>query len=84
VRDTTVDASVETWVAELGDRVSVSASTVQDHLLDLWGLLAEGDARRIVEQWLTETLERELYTSEDVIERLQDLRARQGEPSTVG
>jgi hypothetical protein len=37
-----------------------------------------------VEQWLTETLERELYTTEDVIERLQDLRARQGEPSTVG
>ena len=44
-----LDASIETWVGELGDRVSVSASGVQDRLLDLWGLLAEGDARKAIE-----------------------------------
>ncbi len=83
MNETTVDAKIETWVAQLGDRVSVSASTVQDHLLDLWGLLSDGGARRMVEQWLTATLERELYTTEDVIERLAEVRALQGEPESV-
>jgi hypothetical protein len=84
VDQTTVDAKVESWVAELGDRVSISASKVQDGLFDVWGLLPEGDARRMVETWLTETLERELYTTEDVIERLGRVRALRGEPSSVG
>jgi hypothetical protein len=79
-----VEAKVETWVAELGDRVSISASKVQDGLFDLWGLLPDGEARRTVEVWLTETLERELYTTEDVIERLGRVRALRGEPSSVG
>jgi hypothetical protein len=84
VDQTTVDVNVETWLVQLGDRVSVSASRVQDGLLDLWGLLPEGDARQVVEEWLTETLERELYRTEDVIERLERVRALQGEPSSVG
>lgn len=79
----TLDACIETWVGELGDRVSVSASGVQDRLFTLWGLLGEGDARRAVEQWLTETLDRELYTTEDVIDRLAQVRALQGEPTSV-
>jgi hypothetical protein len=84
VDQTTVDAKVEAWVAQLRDRVSVSSSKVQDGLFDVWGLLPEGDARRMVEEWLTETLERELYTTEDVIERLGRVRSLRGEPSSVG
>jgi len=83
VETMTADANVETWIAQLGDRVSVSASTVQDHLLDLWGLLPDGDGRRAVEQWLTETLERELYRTDDVIERLRRIPDLRGEPSSV-
>jgi hypothetical protein len=67
------EGNVETWIAQLGERTSVSASVVQNHLLDLWGLLPEGDGRRLVEQWLLETLERELYRTDDVIDRLRDL-----------
>jgi hypothetical protein len=84
VDQTTVDAKVETWVAQLGDRVSVSASKIQDGLFDLWGLLPDGDARRMVEEWLTETLDRELYITEDVIKRLGTVLLLRGEPSTVG
>jgi len=83
VDQTTVDAKVEAWVAQLGDRVSISASKVQDGLFDLWGLLPEGDARRLVEGWLTETLDRELYTTEDVIERLGRVLVLRGEPTSV-
>jgi hypothetical protein len=46
---------------------------VQDRLFDLWGLLDDGDTRRAVEKWLTETLDRHLYTSEDLVSRLRSL-----------
>ncbi len=63
----------EAWLAELTDQISVSASDVQDHLLDLWGALDEGPARAEVERWLTETLRRQLYSVSDINERLETL-----------
>ncbi len=70
---TSVEAAVEGWVAELRDGLSLSSSAVQDRLFDIWGMLDEGEARREVERWLTETLDRHLYTSEDLIARLRGL-----------
>lgn len=66
----TIDGLVAEWRAELDGQDSVSASTVQDHLLDLWGRLPEGDAREEVERWLTETLQRNLYRVSDIDARL--------------
>jgi hypothetical protein len=63
----------EAWLAQLSDQISVSASDVQDHLLDLWGALSEGPARAEVERWLTETLRRNLYSVSDINERLEML-----------
>ena len=63
----------EAWLAELADQVSVSASDVQDHLLDLWGVLDEGPTRIEVERWLTETLGRNLYSVSDINDRLDGL-----------
>lgn len=68
-----VESFVDGWKAELTGQVSVSASGVQDRLLDLWGRLEEGDARSRVESWLTETLERQLYEVADVERRLAEL-----------
>jgi hypothetical protein len=68
-----LDAVVEAWIAELGDELAVSASAVQDRLLDLWGLVPDGETRRTIEDWLTETLHRELYTSADITDRLREL-----------
>jgi hypothetical protein len=70
---TSVEATIEAWSAELADQVSLSASAVQDRLLDLWGVVPEGPVRQEVERWLTETLERNLYRSEEVIDRLRRL-----------
>jgi hypothetical protein len=63
----------EAWLAQLSDQISVPASDVQDHLLDLWGALDEGPARAEVERWLTETLRRNLYSVSDINERLETL-----------
>lgn len=61
----------EAWLAQLSDQIAVPASDVQDHLLDLWGVLNEGPAREEVERWLTETLRRNLYSVSDINERLE-------------
>lgn len=60
---------------QLEGRISVSATVVQDRLLDLWGALPEGDGRVVVERWLTETLERNLYSVTDVDSRLDAVLA---------
>jgi hypothetical protein len=62
------------WRAELAGATSVSASAVQDRLLDLWGALEADDDRRVrVEAWLTETLSRHLYTVSDLEARIATL-----------
>jgi len=66
----TAEPLVAAWRSELQNQGSIGATQVQDHLLDLWGLLPEGDARAQVEVWLTETLERNLYVAADVDARL--------------
>ncbi len=70
---TSVEGAVEAWISELSDGLSLSAMSVQDRLLDLWGLLDDGEMRRTVERWLTETLDRHLYASDDLIARLRSL-----------
>jgi hypothetical protein len=66
-----IDSLVAAWKAELDGQVSVSASEVQDHLLDLWGRMPDSGARSQVERWLTETLERHLYAVSDIDARLE-------------
>jgi DNA-directed RNA polymerase specialized sigma24 family protein len=61
---------------QLEGQVSVPASLVQDLLLDLWAHLPEGDSRTEVERWLTETLERQLYSAADVDARLTSVLPR--------
>lgn len=70
---TSVQATVEQWIGELSDGLSLPASAVQDRLFDLWGMLDEGEPRREVERWLTETLDRHLYSTEDLVDRLRRL-----------
>ena len=73
---TSIDAAVAAWRSELDGRTSVSASDVQDHLLELWGRLPEGDLRSEIEQWLTETLARQLYAVDDIDARLDQVLAQ--------
>lgn len=64
------EAALAAFRRQLEGQVSVSASVVQDGLLDLWGRLPDGETRTLVERWLTETLERNLYQVADVDARL--------------
>lgn len=71
------EAVISAFRRQLEGQVSVPASVVQDGLLDLWGILPEGDTRSVVERWLTETLERNLYAVTDIDSRLDAVLAAQ-------
>lgn len=71
------EAAIAAFRRQLEGQVSVSATLVQDTLLDLWGILPAGDSRTVVERWLTETLERSLYSVTDVDSRLDAVLASQ-------
>jgi hypothetical protein len=67
------EGAVATLRRQLEGRQSVSATVVQDGLLDVWGALPEGELRSQVERWLTETLDRQLYAVSDIDSRLSTL-----------
>jgi hypothetical protein len=67
------EAAIASFRRQLEGQISVPASVVQDGLLDLWGHLPEGESRAEVERWLTETLERNLYSVGDVDARLSSV-----------
>jgi len=58
---------------QLRGQVSVTASVVQDGLLDIWAAMDEGAPRTEIERWLTETLERSLYQVTDIDSRLESV-----------
>lgn len=55
------------WRATAGDQTLFSSSRVQDFLFDLWGE-TEGPARELVQEWLTVTLHRELFSADELEE----------------
>ncbi len=71
------EEAIAAFRRQLEGHVSVPASVVQDGLLDIWGILPEGDSRSVVERWLTETLERNLYQVTDIDSRLDTVLATQ-------
>ena len=74
-QSSTLESIVTAWRAELDGTTSVSATEVQDHLLELWGTLPDGEKRSEVERWLTETLARQLYAVTDIDARLERVLA---------
>ncbi|HET7489563.1 MAG TPA: hypothetical protein VFJ85_16670 [Acidimicrobiales bacterium] len=53
-----------------------SASRVQDLLFDLYGVVDNDDAKRLVEFWLTLTIQRELFSGVELIEVLDELEQK--------
>jgi hypothetical protein len=53
-----------------------SSSRVQSHLFDLYGVVSTEEAKRLVETWLTLTIQRDLFSGKELIELLDDLEDR--------
>lgn len=70
-----LETLIADWRTAAGTDALFSSSRVQDFLFDLWGA-TEGSARELVEEWLTVTRHRELFSVEELEElfgRLESL-----------
>lgn len=74
--ETMVDAKklIENWRNELAERPYIGRPKVQDNLLALWGEV--GDAgTAVVEDWLSVTPHRELFSADELREMLDEVEA---------
>ena len=69
----TAKQQIEEWRNQAGDTTVMSASAVQDRLFDLWGEVRDMPLVTQVEQWLSLTVERELFSSKELVEFLNEL-----------
>ena len=64
--------------ASLAGETYLSSSRVQNRLLDLWSELRDTPAAARVERWLTLSIERELFSTAELVEFLDELAAYVG------
>jgi hypothetical protein len=64
---------IEAWRSEAANETVFSASAVQDRLFDLWGEVRDTPSATIVETWLSLTLERQLFSSEELVDFLDEV-----------
>lgn len=72
----TTEQIIEQWRASAADEAYFSASRVQNHLFDLYGLVGTEEAKRLVEMWLTLTIQRDLFSGVELLEMLDELEGR--------
>ncbi len=80
----TAKQQIEDWRTEAGDTTVMSASTVQDRLFDLWGELRDLPPVSQVEQWLSLTVERELFSGKELVDFLNELEQSLGDHASAG
>jgi hypothetical protein len=80
----TAKQQIEDWRTQAVDTTVMSASTVQDRLFDLWGELRDLPSVTQVEQWLSLTVERELFSGKELVEFLDELERSLCETAPAG
>ena len=66
---------IQAWRDDLRGATYLSPSRAQDRLFALWGDLRDTPAARMVEQWLTLSIGRDLFSGAELTEFLDELEA---------
>ncbi len=74
---------IDEWRAQAGEEAYFSASRVQDRLFDLYGEVRDMPAGRLVETWLTLTIQRDLFAGRELVELLDEIQLHLSEPVTA-
>ncbi len=72
------------WRAVVQPDAYLSSSRVQDRLFDLYGELRDGPAAAVIENWLTLTIQRDLFSGAEILDLLNQLEAQVGRPVNAG
>jgi hypothetical protein len=72
--DSTLE-QIKAWRDDLRGATYLSPSRTQDRLFGLWGELRDTPAARMIEKWLTLSIERDLFSGAELIDFLDELEA---------
>lgn len=77
----TLERVITEWQEAAGAEAYFSASRVQDRLFEVYGEVDEAPAaKRLVETWLTLTVQRDMFSGAELQELLGELRSRLADP----
>lgn len=79
----TIELIIQEWRETASQEAYFSASRVQSRLFDLYGAVSDEGAKHVVQMWLTLTIQRDLFSSTEILELLDDLEARIGDAQPV-
>lgn len=75
---------ITAWLPRTVDAVVLSPNDVQSLLFDLYGELPESPALETVKQWLSLSIQRDLFGADEVAEMLSGLLVEISEPVAQG
>ena len=80
----TADQLIADWRAAAAEETYFSASRVQDRLFDLYAELQHLPGGRLVERWLSLTIQREMFSSAELLDMLDELQSQRMDPVSAG
>lgn len=80
----TAEELVADWRTVTQPDTYSSSSRVQDRLFDLYAEVRDQPAGRLVESWLSLTIERDLFSSAEILDLLDQIQAQLIRPVTTG
>ncbi len=80
----TAEQLIMDWRAMAASEAFFSSSRVQERLFDLYGEVRDVPAGRLVETWLTLTIQRDLFPGAELLELLDELQLLLGERVSAG
>lgn len=79
----TIELIIQEWRETASREAYFSASRVQARLFDLYGAVSDEGAKSVLQMWLTLTIQRDLFSSAEILELLDDLGTRIGATEPV-
>ncbi len=76
----TAEQLIADWRAVTKQDTYSSSSRVQDRLFDLYAELQDQPVGRLVETWLSLTIQRDLFSAGEILELLDQIQAQLARP----
>ncbi|MDQ3679760.1 MAG: hypothetical protein M3378_04295 [Actinomycetota bacterium] len=80
----TAEELIADWRAVTGRETYSSASRVQDRLFDLYAEVKDQPVGRLVETWLSLTIQRDLFSGGEILDLLDQVQGQLVQPVSAG
>jgi hypothetical protein len=80
----TAEQLIADWRTVTKQDTYSSSSRVQDRLFDLYAEVRDQPVGRLIETWLSLTIQRDLFSSSEILELLDQIQAQLASPVSTG